>query len=372
VDGKSNEAPRIGEGREFPRFEAVFRVRYGTLDELVVGYGNDLSKGGMFLQTDKFLPVNAVVQLQLEMPDDRGEIPVIGRVVHILTEEEAQAQGKAAGMGIQFLDLTAERLVWFESFITRHSEKLAAPARPHRMRVLVVDDVEADRERIAIPFEQRGDQVTRAANGIEALAHCLKTPPDVVIADVEMPRMDGWQLLRILRARPSLAQVPITFVSANAGQRERLQAYQLGVDDFIGKPVHTGELMARVDRLVTRLQMARGGPDRRTLRGDLRQLPVTSVLSFLELERKTGVLFLIGTRTARVFMRDGRPLRLELDDAPAHITSEELIYNVLSWETGQFEFASQDVACPDELKRGISELLLEFARQTDEERRQQP
>src|SRR5215471_4692165 len=99
----------MGEGesdaRAFPRVPGVFSVRYATLDQLVVAYSADLSKGGMFLACDTFLPVNATLTLELVLPSQGGEYAVKCRVVYVRDQTTAEKAGKPAGMGIQFLDL---------------------------------------------------------------------------------------------------------------------------------------------------------------------------------------------------------------------------------------------------------------------------
>jgi hypothetical protein len=90
------------------------------------------------------------------------------------------------------------------------------------------------------------------------------------------------------------------------------------------------------------------------------------VLSFLELERKTGVLLLVADRTARVYIEAGRPLKVEIDGVPRTQSQRSLIDRVLDWTKGQFEFSVQDVACSDELGTSTAALLLEHARAQDE------
>src|SRR4029079_7926246 len=95
---------------ESPRIEGVFRVRYTTLDQLVVAYSADLSKGGMFLASDQLLPVNSTIRVVLELPGQGGELSVSCRVVYLRDKITAERTGKTAGMGIQFLDLDEESL----------------------------------------------------------------------------------------------------------------------------------------------------------------------------------------------------------------------------------------------------------------------
>src|SRR3954454_8961374 len=93
------------DSRESVRIEGVFRVKYPSVDRLVVAYSRDLSRGGMFLATDEFLPLNAVIRLEIDLPADGGRFPVTCRVVFIRDNNQSVATGKPAGMGVQFLDL---------------------------------------------------------------------------------------------------------------------------------------------------------------------------------------------------------------------------------------------------------------------------
>jgi uncharacterized protein (TIGR02266 family) len=352
-----------------PRVQAAFRVRYPSLDSLVVAYASDLSKGGMFLRADRFLPINAVVRLQIALPDGGGEIVVICRVVQVRTSEEATQTGKMPGMGLQFLDLSGERLQQIEQFISERSAYAAEQSAPQRipcrpMKVLVVDDDEEYQEHAAEPFRLRGDQVRVARDGLEALAMCLKEPPEVILSDVQMPRMDGWQFLRVVRSRPTVAQVPFVFLTTLASESERLHGYQMGVDDYLAKPYQSQELVARVDRIVARTERSKS--DRRSLRGDLDQVSLAAVMSLLELERKTGVLLVVGERTARLFLRGGQPLRVEIDGASPALSQVDRACALIGWTAGQFEFALQDVADADELGLTLTELMLEAARRVDE------
>jgi uncharacterized protein (TIGR02266 family) len=356
--------------RESPRVQAAFKVSYPTIDKLVVAYSEDLSNGGMFLSTKKFLPLNACVRLQLELPEGGGEIAIIARVVFVRDEADAKKTGKSSGMGVQFLDLVGENSTRIEQFIaerTMEQAEKAAPAPPAQpLKVVVVDDDPQYREAAGAPLRARGDHVRAAADGFEGLAACLKDPPDIILSDVQMPRMDGWQLLRMVRARPTLASTPVIFLTTLSGESERLRGYQLGVDDYLPKPYNPQELVLRVDRCVARAQQSGRAPvERKTLRGDLEQVPLASVLSFLEVEKKTGLLLVVSDKTARLFLREGRPLRVEIDGAPAGESMKKM-FQMLSFPSGQFEFAAQDVPPDDELRSTATAILMEHARISDE------
>jgi uncharacterized protein (TIGR02266 family) len=370
--------PVDGEGKpaaddRAPRVEATFKVSYGSVDQLLIAYSSDLSKGGMFLETEQFLPVNAVLRVNLELGEGSAEIPVICRVVHVRDHAAARAAGKAPGMGIEFLDMTPECLGLIEAYIAERIEDAgtsddALPAR--RLSIMIVDDDHGCRTMAAQPFRARGDFVRVAPDGFEALAQCLKETPDVIVSDVQMPKLDGWQLLRMCRARPTLSSVPFLFLTTLSGEQERLRGYQLGVDDYVQKPFRGKELQARVDRVVARVQKASHAlAQKKTLRGDLSSVGLPSVLGFLELERKTGELLVIASKQAHLFLRDGRLLRVEIDDLVVEAAAMGVIYDLLGWRTGQFEFAAHEVPGEDLYDTTITALLLDHAKFTDESNR---
>lgn len=232
--------------------------------------------------------------------------------------------------------------------------------------VVVVDDDPRWREAAAEPFRMRGDRVRAFSDGLEALAECIAQPPDVILTDVQMPRMDGWQLLRMLRARPGLASTPVVFLTSLDGDAERLRGFQLGVDAYLPKPFRSEELLLRVHRLVR--QALDHAPEREgiALRGDLEHVTVASLLSFLAMEKKTGILLLVGPQVVRVFINDGRPLRAEVEGVRIRPSSREVLHEVLDWNAGQFEVLEQTVSGLDELRGDANSLVLEHARLKDE------
>jgi uncharacterized protein (TIGR02266 family) len=359
------------------RVEAAFRVRYKTLDDLVVGYSKNLSKGGLFLRTDRFLPMDARVRLHIELPDGGGEITVECRVVYVRDETDWGSVGQPPGMGIQFLDPNDEARGRIEKFIAEFGMRGAHAAetapRKTSIRVLVVDDDATYCKLAAEPFRERGDTVAIARDGIEALAQCIRERPDVVLCDVQMPKMDGWQLLRMVRARPALAEVPFVFLTTLTSEEDRLLGYRLGVDDYIEKPYRPLEVVARADRAISRAARRResgaGTPsDKSSLRGDVEQVSLGSVLSFLEMEKKTGVLEVEGLYQARLFVRDGSLLRVEREvlEHGSATSDREAVFELLDWRRGTFEFQAGKVAGEDRLRSNITSLLLEHARVRDE------
>ncbi len=124
-----------------------------------------------------------------------------------------------------------------------------------RPRVLVVDD---DRNLIRLlteSLETGGYAVATAVNGLEGLRQLYLTRPDLVVLDVMMPRMDGWETLARVR---EMSDVPVIMLTARDAEADRLRGFELGVDDYVTKPFSLAELNARVRAVLGRASRSGG------------------------------------------------------------------------------------------------------------------
>jgi len=122
--------------------------------------------------------------------------------------------------------------------------------------VLIVDDEPVGRDTLEALLTGQGHNLAFAANGVEALAQAAELLPDVILLDVMMAGMDGFEVCRRLRADPRLADVPIVMVTALDDRDSRLEGIEAGADDFVSKPFDRAELRARI-KTVTRLNRYR-------------------------------------------------------------------------------------------------------------------
>jgi signal transduction histidine kinase/DNA-binding response OmpR family regulator len=122
----------------------------------------------------------------------------------------------------------------------------ALAAAPAAARVLVADDNADMREYLARLLGQHW-QVELAADGVQALEAARRNPPDVVVSDVMMPRLDGFGLIAALRADPGLAELPVLLLSARAGEEARIEGLEAGANDYLVKPFAARELVTRID-----------------------------------------------------------------------------------------------------------------------------
>jgi uncharacterized protein (TIGR02266 family) len=351
------------------RVTAQFQITFQTVDALVVAYSANLSRGGLFLKTDRSMPEGSEISLVIKLPDGGTDIEVPCTVVFVRDGHD----GQTAGMGLKFIDpdeSIQKRIEWYIINSSPDSSDVAAQSKLRRLSVVIVDDDHFQSDVAASGFAKRGDRVRVARDGLAGLALCLEEKPDVILTDVQMPRMDGWQMVRLIRARAHLAKVPILFLTSLSSEQDRLVGYRLGVDDYLTKPHDPEDLVTRVERAVLRAeQIARSTNDaeRDALRGDLRQVSLQSVLSFLEMERRSGVLRVGPVVNARLDIQDGRIHRVSIEGATS--LPREQLFRVLDAAEGRFEFVQGPIDVPDEVQMSTSGAILEHARLHDEGRK---
>lgn len=104
------------------------------------------------------------------------------------------------------------------------------------VRILVVDDEPAVRENLARFLKLEGYLVFEAADGLEAVQMALRSPPDLVLCDLNMPGLDGFGVLARLRAEPTTAGVPFVFLTASTATVDETAGYRLGANEYVTKP----------------------------------------------------------------------------------------------------------------------------------------
>jgi DNA-binding response OmpR family regulator len=173
--------------------------------------------------------------------------PAPGRVDGLVAEALDNVPEERAHLGMRLADQDPHRLtigldradfggIWYGSGMKR-------------AQVLVVDDDGDIRGLLRELLERQGYGVTEAANGKEALRALYVAPPDLVLLDVSMPELDGWQTLERIR---DLSDVPVAMLTARTAELEKVRGLKAGADDYITKPFGRQELLARVEAMLRR------------------------------------------------------------------------------------------------------------------------
>jgi DNA-binding response OmpR family regulator len=113
-------------------------------------------------------------------------------------------------------------------------------------RILLVDDDPATTQVLETMLTQEGYDVSIVNDSRQTIAMALRTQPDVVLLDLMMPVIDGLEVCKMLRALPRFEKTPVLFFTAVGDLDYKSAAYQAGADDFLVKPIHPAELLARI------------------------------------------------------------------------------------------------------------------------------
>jgi chemosensory pili system protein ChpA (sensor histidine kinase/response regulator) len=174
-----------------------------------------------------------------------------------LTEIKGLAGATILGDGrvVLILDLAG---LWYRDETTLHvvprraeAEKPKAPAH-ERPVIMVVDDSLTVRKVTGKHLQKRGMEVLTAKDGVDAVDQLRDRVPDLMLVDIEMPRMDGYELTQRVRSEERLKHVPIIMITSRAGAKHRQKAFELGVDMYMSKPYQEEELFKNIDGLLAR------------------------------------------------------------------------------------------------------------------------
>lgn len=233
-------------------------------------------------------------------------------------------------------------------------------------RILIADDDPKLLALLKSNLQKEGYATIEVLDGEAALEQIQHEKPDLILADITMPKIDGFELCKIVRDNPDLAYIPFIFLTAKGELRDRVQGLNLGADDYISKPFHITEVTARI-----KVVLQRSAPDlgagqnegESDLRGNLEQMSLAELIQTLVMNRKTGGLKIINQATVgKMHFTSGELIQASMGD----YQGEEAVYRILTWDEGYFEFDSKETVDKPAITTGTTSLLMEGFNQREE------
>jgi DNA-binding response OmpR family regulator len=238
-----------------------------------------------------------------------------------------------------------------------------------KQKLLLVDADPRSLRVLEVSLKKAGYSVTTATDGLDALAKIESLTPDLVLSDTRLPKLDGYMLVRKLKERIEWSQIPIVFLTSQKSIEDKIRGLELGVEDYLTKPIFVRELIARVNLLLARRTQENIAANRTTMTGRTRfsgstqDMAVVDLLQTFEVSRKGGVVHLLsGAQEAHIYFRDGKVVDAEL----GRLRGEEAIYRALIWNEAAFEVEFKTIGNDDVIGGSTQAILMEGMRRVDE------
>jgi DNA-binding response OmpR family regulator len=234
-------------------------------------------------------------------------------------------------------------------------------------QLLLVDADPRSLRVLEVSLKNEGFSVTTAADGRDALSKLDFAVPDLILTDTSLPRVDGFELVRHVKKNRELEKIPIVFVTSSTALEDKVRSLELGVEDYITKPIFVRELITRVNMLLARRAQQRiaTGPmtSRTRFSGSLEDMGVVDLLQTIEVSRKSGIATVVnGQRTAFIYFSDGKVI----DAEQGRLRGEEAVYRTLIWTSGNFEVEFKPIDNEEIIQTATQGLLMEGMRRVDE------
>lgn len=234
-------------------------------------------------------------------------------------------------------------------------------------RQIVLADSHLDNVRILREnFENAGYQVFVAINCEEAVERIKTFQPDLLLSEYILPDGDGAHLIAKLAEDPVTARTPIIFLSKQGDLATRLRGLKLGAKDYLIKPMHVKEVLARVKLVISRLERLEieETESNAILSGRLDDASVLDLIEHIVREKKTGILKLRNGhgREGQIFFQNG----MVINAMTSSLRREEAVFEMLFWKQGRFSILFQQIDIATEVHLSTLGLLLEGSRRIAE------
>ena len=231
--------------------------------------------------------------------------------------------------------------------------------------ILIVDSDQKNLKVLEANFQEASFVTATATSDNDALRVLDDGSFNIVLSDLSAPAIDGYQLLKEIQRNPAKEGRHVIFLSIKSDIWNRVKSLKLGAKDYIVKPVHASEILARVNMVIRRLQ--RNGEKQTSannqISGRLEDLAVIDLIEIFGAEKKTGVLTINNENghSGQIIFNRGQVVSADTQA----LRSEEAIYKMMHWNRGRFSMLFTDVHVEDEFTISNMGLLLQGAKRMD-------
>ncbi len=236
-----------------------------------------------------------------------------------------------------------------------------------KQNLLLVDADLRSLRVLEVSLRKAGYSVATSGDAKGAIELMEMSKPDLILSDTRLPHMDGFAFIEEIRQRPGLADVPLIFLSSDTSVESKVKGLELGVEDYLTKPIYIKEIIARVNLVLQRKRREglelKDQASKQRFTGALSDIGVVDLLQTIDNSKKSGVLHLSsGVQRGALYFRNGNPVDAELGP----LRGARAIYRALVWTEGSFEIDFREVRREDVIQTSTQGVLMEGMRRLDE------
>jgi DNA-binding response OmpR family regulator len=220
-----------------------------------------------------------------------------------------------------------------------------------KSKILVVDDNAYLVDILSFSLEMENYEVLKAYDGEEALKIISETPPDLILADIMMPKMDGFELCKKTKEEPKTKDIPFLFLTAKGKLDDQLKGFSLGGDDYIVKPFNLNDLLKKIAKSIEQYKEKGSIVTDIPPEGKISEIPIIKVLQLMKSNKQTATVTATTQKdVGKIYIKNGKIARAETSVSKDKAALEL----ILTWKDGQFKIES---AIPEDLSE--TEISLE-------------
>jgi DNA-binding response OmpR family regulator len=237
-----------------------------------------------------------------------------------------------------------------------------------KQQLLLVDGDPRSVRVLEVSLKKAGYSVTTAKDGLDALGKIEVSTPDLILSDTKLPNLDGYAFVKRLKERQEWTGIPVVFLTSQKSIEDKIRGLELGVEDYLTKPIFVRELIARVNLLLARrtqegIATRHSQTGRTRFQGSIQDMAVVDLLQTFEVSRKSGIVHVRNnSHSAKILFREGKVIDAQL----GALRGEEAVYRTLIWNDGSFEVEFTAVRGDDVIEVSTQGLLMEGMRRVDE------
>ena len=234
-----------------------------------------------------------------------------------------------------------------------------------RQNLLLVDGDARHLRVLEVSLRRAGFSITSAKSSLQGLQYLETSEPDLIISDTHLADGDGFDFCKAVKQNPRWTGIPFIFLTSATELKDKVRGLELGVEDYLTKPIYVKEVTTRVKMLLQRKQQERlGRKDARTkFSGQLADMAIVDLLQTIEISRKSGTIeFETDLGHATVWFRDGRVI----DAKMGRMQAAAAVYRLLGINEGSFEVEFRNISRASVIRETTQVLLMEGMRRVDE------